>query len=210
MKKIIATLALAVTAASFATALDMSAGGGVTFSGVSTKTKTEIGSVKDDNKATQTNLGVKGFFDATYAVAEVGYAFDLTNKKDGKDTKIDSTNLTLGVLGKYPIAVGSVTLFPLAGAEYDLNMSYKYDGKDAKKDLTSDAKSSLNQIWIKAGIGADVAINDKLYLRPTALAGYKLHSKAENDTIDLFDKINAKATINTFKYDIGLAVGYKF
>lgn len=210
MKKIIATLALVVTAASFATALDMSAGGGVTFSGVSTKTTTEILSVKDDSKDTQMNLGFKGFFDATYAVAEVGYGLDLTNKTDGKDTKADLTFLSLGVLGKYPIAVGNVTLFPLAGVEYDLNLTAKADDKDVKKDMTADQKADLNQFWIKAGIGADIAINDKLYVRPTALAGYKLKSKAENDSIDLIEKFNGKASINTFKYDIGLAVGYKF
>lgn len=210
MKKIIATLVLAVTAASFATALDMSAGGGVTFSGLSTKTTMEIASVSTDKKATQMDLGFKGFFDATYAVAEVGYGFDLTNKFDGEDTKKDLTYLTLGVLGKYPIAVGSVTLFPLAGVEYDLNLTAKVDDKDVKKDMTDDAKADLNQFWIKAGIGADVAINDKLYVRPTALVGYKLHSKVENDAIDAADKLGWKYSVNTFKYDIGLAVGYKF
>lgn len=211
MKKIIAGLILIAAATSFAAALDMSAGAGATFSLASTSTDFEKGSYSSDEKSSASLIGFKGFFDATYAEADLGMNFSVSDKYDGEDTKMSYTNLTMGILGKYPIALGSVTVFPLAGFEYDLNLIAKNDGETVdKSDLDGDEKSSLNQFWLKAGIGADVAINEKLYVRPTALFGYKLNSAVENERIsDAKDANFDKNSINTIKCDIGLAVGYK-
>lgn len=211
MKKIIAVLVIAAMAVSFASALDMSAGGGVSFSGLSSKTEWSMGSFSDDGKLTATYFGFNGFFDAQYAVASVGLQMSLSQKADGEDTKEDTTDLTMGILGKYPIALGSFTVFPLAGIEYDANLSIKADGEKVDKaDLDADVKASYNMFWIKAGIGADFGINDNIYIRPTALFGYKLKSKLEKDYITDMKDAGGEASINTFKYDIGLSVGYKF
>lgn len=209
MKKLIAALVLTAMAVSFATALDMSAGAGVTFSPVFGSYKAEVGSYSSDVAFSSTYLGVNGFFDATYAVANVGMNFSLSNTYDGEDTKMSYSNLTLGLLGKYPIAVGSATIFPLLGFEYDANLSAKYDGEDVKADMDSDAKSDLNSFWLKGGVGADIGINEKLYVRPSALFGYKFQNKGEKDAIKLIEDADGTASINTFKLDLGLAVGYK-
>ena len=91
-----------------------------------------------------------------------------------------STSTTFGVplvlpAGPLPFALGPVSLFPLLGIEYDLNLYLKdADGTDLKAGLTDQEKADLNQFWFKAGAGADFVVYKGLYVRPLVLMGFKL------------------------------------
>jgi hypothetical protein len=229
MKKLLVIAALlALTFTAFGQ-VQLSVGGGASFSPtwMSNKATFDVAPV-DGETMTLTNainaLSISAFVDATYVQAYVGYAMTLGDLKatekyssdllgtDDSDTSPQSgTWLVIGALGKYPFKVGSMVVFPLLGAEYDLNLTYKYDGSDAKDTMDSDEKANLNQFWLKAGIGADIPVGGALYVRPEALFGYKLLSKLESDGVDSMEALPGvgKDTQTDIRIDIGVMLGYK-
>jgi len=153
--------------------------------------------------------GFHAFFDATYAMAKVGMFFGgNSEKEEGVTIKTTYTYLSLGLLGKYPIDLGSFTLFPMLGFEYNMFLSGKRSAGDlSSKGNRSDLgkSSDLDMFILQLGAGAYFNITDKIYLRPSLLWG-----------IDLFRNGDEKkfkddgGTVFKHKLDIGIAVGYKF
>ncbi len=197
MNKLLLIGSLALCAAVNATALDLSAGLGVNGSFV--ETTTDAGGSSSSSVERVSYFGALGFFDAKYLVAEAGarwmYADD---RKDGSAVKAPRTALEFSLLGKYPVRVAdALTLFPIGGIEYAVNAG-SFD-------------ADLSQFWLKGGVGVDVNFPGPLYLRSTAMYGYKLRSEYENDLIDDYEDLNGGgASIDTAKLEIGLAVGYRF
>jgi hypothetical protein len=111
--------------------------------------------------------------------------------------------LDLSVLGKYPIGLGSVTLFPLFGLDYQIVVSAK--ASDGAK--YSDA-GDLSALWFQFGAGADFPLGSALFIRGEFLYGLRVKNRLERNLID--------AGSGTFKYKLGhgptlkLAIGYKF
>jgi opacity protein-like surface antigen len=157
--------------------------------------------------------GFLAFFDATYAELDVGMNF-ITQKQEDADEGYTVTSLTIGLLGKYPIALGEkLTLAPMVGFDYDMWLSYKAtDGDDDpyKRADDDDDAADMDSFWIKVGAGADFALTDAIYLRGTLLWGFKLNNKSEKDSIDFYDKNTVDLSIFTHGPTIKLAVGYKF
>jgi hypothetical protein len=230
MKKILLIAALfALTFTAFGQ-VQLSAGAGATFAPVWMTTKATYGIAPVDGETSSTTMSLNtltfgAFVDATYLQASVGFAMDIGDVKwnekysssllgtnDSGTEDIDGTWLVIGAMGKYPFKVGSFVIFPLAGVEYDLNLTYKHDGSDVKDTMSDDQKANLNQFWLKAGVGADFTVSGNIYVRPSAIFGYKLHSKLQNDALDAMKAIPAidKATQTDIRIDVGMAVGFKF
>jgi hypothetical protein len=179
------------------------------------------GGVKEDanNYSTYPYFGGGGFayFDATYAEVSVGFFVgggDRAGKFGG--TEMDKTPWTLsalsiGLLGKYPIALSdALTLFPARGIGYDLVLSAKIDGTTYQKD-GDDAPGDFSALWIKAGAGVDVALTAKLYFRGEALFGIRLANQYEKDLVDLYDRYNVDMSTSLgLGPTVKLGVGYKF
>ncbi|MDR0758976.1 MAG: outer membrane beta-barrel protein [Treponema sp.] len=151
--------------------------------------------------------GFFAFFDATYAEVNVGMDFgSATLKGEGayadyiEDTKMSATNLNIGVLGKYPISLGSVVLFPAIGINYRVTLAVKdEDGNEM------DEPGDFSALSFLFGGGLDYGIGEKLYLRGEVLYSIRLASKFESDQEQ-----------GDAKYNLGhgptvkVAVGYKF
>jgi len=224
MKKLLVAFALLALAFTAFGQIQLSAGAGASFGPMWASVKQDYGTTWDKTTTSQSGIIARAFVDARYVEADIGF---MTNFKsatvklsdsDGNSLSLSGdsyigTWLTISAYGKYPFKVGSFLIFPLVGVEYDLNLSYKDpDGNDAKSSLTDDQKASLNQFWLKAGVGADFNVSDSLYIRPELLLGYKLNSKLQKDNIDAWETAypDGKLTYTSIRLDIGVAVGFKF
>jgi hypothetical protein len=116
------------------------------------------------------------FFDATYVQLHIGYSL---NRGSTEPTAASTSTgfaallaaVSFGAAVKYPIVIGPVAVFPIAGVEYRLNLSYTDDkGNDLKAGL-SGPRSALNELWLKGGVGMDVSFGG-LFLRPIVLVGF--------------------------------------
>jgi outer membrane protein W len=85
--------------------------------------------------------------------------------------------LGLSVLGKYPFYLGSVTLFPLLGFNYNMVFSWKINGQSYS------TPGDLSQLGLLTGIGADFGLTDSLYLRTEGLFHLRFASKMQDDMI---------------------------
>jgi hypothetical protein len=224
-RRLAISLLLCLSATAFA--IDLSAGGGMTVgSFCSTYNYTEWVVDEWTERWTSVPVGFVAFLDATYGVAAIGYrangstqyilkwtagafSFDNTNSDIEDDDR--SGFLSIALLGRYPFALGQVSLFPLLGIEYDLNLCYQDEnGADLKASLTDQENADLNQFWFKAGVGADISISKSLYVRPLVLLGFKLLNSAEKaDLQDARDNA-ASARYIDFTFEGGVQAGWRF
>jgi hypothetical protein len=209
MKKSLAILAFAcLSLAAFAQDLPLSVGAGLRWSPISSTTSADG---YTSSTLTYNSFSVRGFIDAKYIEGNLGIAFDNKNYKIDGTSYSDGAHgtwIVLSALGKYPFELSGFTLFPLAGIEYDLNLSYvDANGNDLRATATSDQKAALNYFFIKGGVGADVPVNTQLFIRPELLVGYKFHSKLENNQISAGSSVNL--AITTIRFDVAVSVGYK-
>jgi hypothetical protein len=221
MKKSLVFAALAFLASSVF-AEQLSVGAGASYSPYWETYKQTTGGLWGQNTYSRTLFGAAVFFDATYVQASIGIGANTKNatvkftNSAGADTSTSYSNsdvatyLSFSVLGKYPIELSGFSLFPMAGIEYDQNLSLKdSNGNDAKSGKTSDEKAALNALIIKAGVGADITVATKVFVRPSLLFGYRFHSKLDNDQIAVDKSSGITDSLIKLKLDIGVAIGYK-
>jgi hypothetical protein len=223
MKKSLVVFALAcLSMLAFAQSLPLSVGAGINWSPIFISDKLSNGSQWLKDVYDTSAFGGAVFVDAKYIQASIGIA---ATSKSVTDNYTDSTgasssnsisngnvntSLSIVALGKYPFELSGFSIFPLAGLEYDLNLSYKdSNGNDLKSGLDSDHKANLNAFFIKAGVGADFPVAEKFFVRPELLVGYKFHSKLESDVIDNNKTLGIDESYTFIKVDIGVSVGYK-
>jgi hypothetical protein len=229
MKKITAVLLVLVCVSAALSAQDfgLSAGGGGLFNANFTSlvlTDDGKNNKASDKNSYQVGGGFYAFFDATYAEATVGMLFGNFNS-DGSNSKgINTTALTLGVYGKYPIGIAGFSLFPMLGIEGQINVAASYDGKAAEGKYLEEFNKQFSFFWFKAGVGADIPIATNLFLRGEALYGIRLNTENERNTIngvskDKLDEFGDLIGTTSYKaysaivghgLDIRLAIGYRF
>ncbi|MDR3324720.1 MAG: hypothetical protein LBS82_01840 [Spirochaetaceae bacterium] len=147
------------------------------------------------------------FLDATYAELSFGFfggGGTTTSERTGRDattTDFSVTGLDIGLLGKYPIALGSLTVFPIFGINYRVIVGAKTAGYEVDKP------GDFSAFWFKFGGGLDYAITNNVYLRGDLLYGIRLANKVENDAIDGRGD-DAKTRLG-HGIDVKVAVGYK-
>jgi hypothetical protein len=195
-----------------------SAGGGAFFTGGFSYWGTdEITGLADNRYDTSSmRTGLYGFFDAKYAEVTVDVLLGKLNDNAG-DTA-NTLGLRFGVNGKFPFTVSkTVTLFPLLGVEYDLYLLAHRDGsrrhpQDAAFPISNakqDAKAleALSVLGFKAGIGIDVALTERIFLRTELLYGIRLNSATEKYLLTA--RSDAGYALG-HGGDFRVAVGYKF
>jgi opacity protein-like surface antigen len=221
MKKIIAVLVIFVCVGTALSAqISFSAGGGALLDmsfGNGMKYKKDKISMTGGIR--NISFGGYGFFDVTYAEIDVSFAYgSLTETyKENLDGKKDSENdpggsvMQLGItlLGKYPISMGSITVFPLAGIGYNIVLS-RSDEKGDKEKWPDDhsAMKDLSQFAILAGGGLDFDITSNLYLRGSALLQLRFPNKEARDGIKDLGS-DWKTTLG-FGPVIKVGVGFRF
>jgi len=218
---VLALLAIVATGA-FAQGFSMAAGGGALFDyslNNGFKVSIDVAGIRGSSVATVQNLSIGGygFFDATYAEMDVSFAYGrITGKYEANGALAWMTDMDLGVgnalqlgftlLGKYPIGLGSFTLFPLLGADYNIVLSYK------NKYGNYDKHMDLSQFGLLAGAGLDFPFGSALFLRAEALFHFRFFDKLTNDAIKGFDTSYGGSLDK--KYGMGpriqIGLGYKF
>jgi opacity protein-like surface antigen len=161
------------------------------------------------------------FFDVTYAELDVNFAYGslsyvTKDYESGEKTNSDNTSgtaLQLGfsLLGKYPINLGSITIFPLVGVDYNIVFSAK---TKVDKEETKDPNPGYsNQFGFLAGIGGDFNITKSVFIRAEGLFHIRLPSKGMKDGADL---LNIFTGTDEYKATWGmgprlkLGVGFRF
>jgi len=89
--------------------------------------------------------------------------------------------MDIGLLGRYPIQVAKITVFPLLGAGYNSVLSAKKEsGADIKwgKGFLPDGAGDFGTFRIMLGAGADFDVTDRVFVRAKYLVHYSLAPKA--------------------------------
>ncbi|MCL2252790.1 MAG: hypothetical protein FWC12_12865 [Treponema sp.] len=214
MKKIIAILVIFLCAgAALSAQMQMSVGAGGSFTsafGGGMKVATSMAS--GTMEFPYSGGGIHAFFDATYVEASVGLFYGSMNQVNTVNSSSSSTKamdfegITLGLLGKYPIALGFMTLFPAVGIECLLITK----GTNGNYIITDPDK--FNHLWIKFGVGADFSIAKQIYIRGTVLYGIRFESKFESDFRDNYNNYGYYDNVDPLLghgIQIKFAVGYR-
>jgi hypothetical protein len=169
-----------------------------------------------DSKQTATSVGGGGyaFMDGTFAELGLGFSGGgVTQRNTGTpDAKGSYAALDLSVLGKYPLRWGPLTIFPLAGIDFQIVLSARdKDGNDQTDMLGERLAPQLSTLWFQIGAGLDFPFGKAFFLRGEFLYGLRARNRFEGHLIDLAKIQNIDA-----KYKAGhgpmlkIAVGYKF
>jgi len=250
LKKIIAILVIFVCVGTVLSAQDfgISFGGGVLLDwNFGNGMKFTNGDNTISGGTRNMSFGGYAFLDVTYAEIDVSFSYGgLTQavkaKGDYKEAEMKDYGFTNGgdggsvlqlgftLLGKYPVKMGQLTVFPLLGVGYNMVLSHSKtdypiaEVKDGDKVVTPERKiSELNQFSILGGGGLDYNINRNLYLRISALAQLRFASKALSDSVSAADDGISEAkklypdvdypsvsTVLGFGPVIKVGVGYRF
>jgi hypothetical protein len=196
MKKALLVLVLVSVLTGNVFAQEMSAGG---FFGVNFAANTE------ESKATSFGVDFGAFADVTYATASIGLDIK-TPSYDGTAADDAITYLSFGMLGKYPIHIGSkFSIAPAVGFDWLVMMMQEGYTRSEYEDVIDLMNALGNTDWkitdydyfvLKFGLVADFAITNALYARANLLGVFTLPHKDVDD--------------GAFGADIQLAVGYKF
>jgi len=213
---------------SSASALDFSVGGGGfltpygTFGGIKGTTNESGVKVRMENVMDVFQLGAYVFLDVSdYAEVSLGISTAHRNHGDRgvvievngvRNTtsemaaagSIHSTDMNIGVLGKYPFSlIDKLTLYPAAGVEYIMCLSgWTYDVNDKEKEVDVEDIGDYNNLWIKFGVGGDYQFLEKIFARAQILYGIGLPGEFSDDPPKGIKKVWG----STFTFKVG--VGY--
>jgi len=202
-KKVVLVLLMAALVAGGVFADGLSAGGGLLFD-LSGNNGVKSGDAYAGIR--NTSFGAYGFFDATYVEIDVSFArgsLTMVAEGGGASASADAGSvmqLGLGIMGKYPIELGSVVLFPLFGINYNMVLSWSVDGE------SYDKPGDLSQLGILGGVGADFGLTDSLYIRAEGLFQLRLANKLMKD---MASEGSASTTLGMGPR-IQVGIGYKF
>ncbi|MDR2807379.1 MAG: porin family protein [Spirochaetaceae bacterium] len=203
MKKLVMLLCMAVcSAALFAQTGLFSVGGGAILVPSFQTEKFKDGG--DDQKRSGFGGGLNLFFDATYAEVNINLLF-ANEKGEDADKGYNTTDLVLGVVGKYPFALGEkLSVFPFIGIDYRIVLGASYDGTKLEDGDGFKKADMFNALSVLFGAGVDYNITGSLYVRGELGFGITFNTKLEDDKKDYIDS-NFKG-----KIPIKIAVGYRF
>jgi hypothetical protein len=179
----------------------------VTFEGTYSSTTSKVTS--------QVSVSARQFLDATYFLVEIGYAL---NRGSTEPTAVATstafaavlTGVSFGAAVKYPFELGPVALFPIVGVEYVLNLSYTDDKGNNLKSSLSGPRTALNELWLKAGAGADIYLGP-IFLRPLVEAGFKpLSPGGSSSWTSTHPTGTITVALGSYTVDISLLVGVRF
>ncbi|MDR0476021.1 MAG: hypothetical protein LBH43_20440 [Treponema sp.] len=165
--------------------------------------------------------GFFAYFDAVYVMASLGMGFhgitpansDLKKVMDEMKQTMSLNTFEIELLGKFPFAVGGMSIFPLLGLDIKLALAYDMTLDGEKFSYTSvdgNKLSDLNTIWGKFGFGADIPLGYKTYLRPILLYGVGTTNKDQKAALDAPGAKDLVKAIVNYGLDIKIAFDFKF
>jgi hypothetical protein len=215
MKRLLSVLALVCLAAGvFAADVSLGVGGSVSY--YSWHLTESAGGLSGEADVTRVPFNFMAFADMTYLQIAVGYR----TFHGGHETDTDPINgvtdydydqwsgsyASLAAYFKIPLRLGSITLFPMIGVEYDIALSGTYSDGTA---WTSQTKSDSDEFWIKGGFGLDFSVSTQLYLRPELTVGYKLLNTPEKDMVDAEKALGYDVTLLPLSFEFSFLLGVR-
>jgi len=208
----IALVLLAVAGRSFALTFSMGAGIAPTYSSSELTASASGGAT--DRVSSSVSLASKLFFDITYAEIDIGYMIDHGSTPGVAATITapsfngEATYFTIAGFAKYPIDLGGVLIFPLLGAQLNLNLTLTdASGNDLKAGFTPAQQADLNELWLMGGVGADVILG-RFFLRPEVLVGFKPLSSADSSSLSALQNLGLSSVSLTYlSVSVQLLVG---
>jgi hypothetical protein len=128
-----------------------------------------FGTYTDYDDERYAGFGIGGYVDVKYAVLSLGGKFVKYRERGMAD---DDSNIyfTIGLLGKFPIAIGErFSIAPALGLEYQLFTSYgdfkRSDAKDGLRGSDYTVVNRYDNFVLQFGALADFTITGGLYAR---------------------------------------------
>jgi hypothetical protein len=148
------------------------------------------------------------FIDATYVRLEASYAFTPMKPLSVKTDDIESAPsrpadfwkmqlVQISLSGKFPIPVGTMTVWPSLGILWSTCLYLDHDG-DGDNDVAT--YDSLNDFYLIGGIGVDVPIAAGIFITAGAFFDYNLTPLVDKDYT---------ATYTWFDVKIKAGVGFR-
>jgi len=202
MKKIVllALCLMIMTAGAFAQ--DMAIGGGIMYNNTSSLMKQSgsysyYGNISWEQEITMIRNGFGGFAFfglGRFLELNLGFMYKNPSELKYKYTETDGYNtytqsgtwkgseledefggtaaLQLGIYFKYPIPINDfLVFFPTGGADFELSLS----------DEKWDSFSWWHDLWVRAGVGLDIFLGQKTFLRGHVIYGVALPIGADKD-----------------------------
>jgi hypothetical protein len=137
---------------------------------------------------------VTAYLDVSFVQMDVSLATRFSGSFEGTGSFSGSgaytykeTYLGISALLKYPFLLGSGWVFPLAGIEQDVNLSYTdRDGNDLKSGLSEMGRNHLNRFFVKFGLGFGVPLGGSLSLSSVVVLGFKLNSGLDRTAVEYY------------------------
>ncbi|GHU73634.1 hypothetical protein FACS189450_13780 [Spirochaetia bacterium] len=171
--------------------------------------------IYENNFHSNNGFGIGVFFDATYV--EIGMDFIFGSFKPNYDKytgdfELKSTQFGFTILGKFPFAAGpGVTVFPLAGIDYQIFLSGEADGFTIERDdMSGDFEDMYDAFSLVVGVGLDYNITTKLYLRGEVLVNFKMESDSDKALKRLAGENDLSFSLFTFGPRVSIGIGYRF
>ena len=201
MKKVISILILFALISVGAFAIDFSGGGGLMLE--------LTGNKADDGRLRVFNYGGFVFLDAEYAELDVTFSYGsiTTWDEDGAKSEDAGNVVQLGfsLMGKLPINVAFITVFPLLGINYSVILDF--DDDDVTVDLGDYIVEWLSQFGVVAGAGVDLSLSRQLYLRSSILFNLRFPDGFFKGLSDSVSDIKTTLGVGS-RLQVG--VGYRF
>ena len=148
------------------------------------------------------------FVDATYVRFEVNYAFTPMKPLSVKTDDVESAPsrpadfwemqmVQVGVSGKFPVAVGTITVWPSLGVLYSTCLYLDHDG-DGDNDVA--VIDSLNDFYLVGGVGVDIPVAAGIFITAGAFFDYNLTPLPDEDYT---------ATYTWFDFKIKVGAGFR-
>lgn len=222
MKKILFVLLMLMCMA-HGFSLDLSVGGGLNYAHSWSSFKARYYGNAASVSAKANAIGVKGFFDAQYALLELGAMFAVGDsevnassfiggiyKSESLHLPLRATDIHLGLFGKYPFTLGIVKIYPIAGFEFNFNIYANLHGEDLRARMTEEAKKDSNSYYFSFGLGSDIYASKQFFIRPVFLFGIQMNKNSEYKKLKELAPQGLGLSYKSFKVDLGISVGYKF
>jgi len=168
-----------------------------------------------ENFYSNNGFGIGGYFDVTYL--ELGLDFILGSFKPNSNKytgsyELKSTHFGFSLLGKYPVALGRMMVYPLLGIDYQMFVSGEASGGSRNGEISRDDR--VDEDWydffsIPVGAGMDYNLNAKLYLRGEVLLNFKLDGSREESLRNEAKKSNINLSLFQFGGRVSLGIGCK-
>jgi hypothetical protein len=151
-------------------------------------TPTRIREENHGNWAPSMTYGGFVFIDFTYAELDIGfgrYSLSPTGALRGlftgvPDKDINGASIDLGLMVKWPFGITKeFSIYPMLGGSVQIPLS-------SDEEIPSYSKFDIYAaVWGRAGVGADISLTDRIYLRAQILYGVRSKTIMEEEADDL-------------------------